>query len=402
MDLLDVAIFGLICFFAYSGWRRGITWVGLSLLGLVVGVIIATWAAPRLARFVSHDPSATSIRSALTVGIFIGIILLIEGAGTAVGFRFRLASLRSRFAYSDSVLGSFAAMLGVLAVSWYMGITFVQSRWTYLDHQIEGSFIVTSLARIAPSPPGFIAQAESAIGGVDGPIPLAGLLPPDLPVVDIPPSADTPGIQAATSRTAKVISTIPDTQSCAGEEAGSGFAIQDDYLVTNAHVVAAGTQFTVITPDGKTHTNVTVVLFDPTVDVAVLHVPHLGMTPLQLLAGDPAPRTTGAVIGYPGGGRETVEPAAVRGTEQASGYTIYNDGQTVTRDIVVVAGKIIPGNSGGPLVNGDGYVIGLVFAESTRDPGQEGYALSVPQIAPDLQNSVTRTAAVSTGGCASG
>ncbi|HWW10020.1 MAG TPA: trypsin-like peptidase domain-containing protein, partial [Candidatus Acidoferrales bacterium] len=109
--------------------------------------------------------------------------------------------------------------------------------------------------------------------------------------------------------------------------------------------------------------------------------------------------TTGAVIGYPGGGNESAVPAAVRGTEMAQGYNIYGD-TLVTRDIEVLAAHVIPGNSGGPLVDTNGGAIGLVFAASTTDPS-EGYALTIPQIAPDLQNGVTRTKAASTGACTS-
>lgn len=400
MDLLDVVIFAAVCFFAYSGWKRGITWVGLSLIGLILGVFLGAFMAPRLARFFTQ--SAT-LRPTLTTGLFFAIILIVQGIGTAVGFRFRLKTLRTSFAESDSLLGSVAAVLGVFIVSWYLGITFAHSRWTYLDNQINGSFTVRFLAAFAPQPPAYLAQIEHAIGGSDAPDPFAGLEQITLPTEAIPPgsSIDTPGIHFSTDNTAKVISQIPSSQSCTGAEAGSGFAISTDYLVTNAHVVAAGTQFTVITPDGNSHTDVTVVLFDADTDVAILHVPDLGMKPLTILADDPKSGVTGAVIGYPGGGDEKAVPMAVRGTEHAQGFNIYAD-QYVTRDIVVVAGQIIPGNSGGPLVDNNGDVIGLVFAESTASPGQEGYALSIPQIAPDLQSGVTKTAAVSTEGCTQG
>jgi len=103
------------------------------------------------------------------------------------------------------------------------------------------------------------------------------------------------------------------------------------------------------------------------------------------------------VIGYPGGGNESAVPAAVRGTEMAQGYNIYGD-TLVTRDIEVLAAKVIPGDSGGPLVDVNGKVIGLVFAASTTDPS-EGYALTIPQITPDLQSGVSRTQATSTGAC---
>jgi S1-C subfamily serine protease len=66
----------------------------------------------------------------------------------------------------------------------------------------------------------------------------------------------------------------------------------------------------------------------------------------------------------------------------------------------VLAATVIPGNSGGPIVNDAGAVIGLVFAASTT-ANNTGYALTVSEIAPDVSAGVTRTAAVSTANCTS-
>lgn len=107
------------------------------------------------------------------------------------------------------------------------------------------------------------------------------------------------------------------------------------------------------------------------------------------------------MIGYPGGNGEQVVAAAVSGTEMARGYNIYGD-TLVTRDIEVLSARVIPGNSGGPMVNDQGQVIGLVFAASTTQP-DVGYALTmtIPQLRSDLQAAAGRTSAVSTQGCAS-
>jgi S1-C subfamily serine protease len=139
------------------------------------------------------------------------------------------------------------------------------------------------------------------------------------------------------------------------------------------------------------------VLFDPHIDVAILHVPGLGQASLPMASTDPARSVTGAVIGYPGGQSEKAVPAAVRGTETARGYDIYNAG-VVDRDIEVLAAHIIPGNSGGPMVDTAGTVQGLVFAASTTDPN-EGYALTMTQIAPDIQTGRGATNQVSTEQC---
>jgi S1-C subfamily serine protease len=143
----------------------------------------------------------------------------------------------------------------------------------------------------------------------------------------------------------------------------------------------------------------TVVVFDPNTDLAVLYNPAIRLTPLTLVDKDPLRGTHGAVIGYPGGDSEKVVAAAVSGTERASGYNIYGD-TVVTRDIEVLAAQVIPGNSGGPIVNNAGQIIGVVFAASTQQ-ANVGYALTIPQVFPDLQSARTKTSPVSTQNCAS-
>jgi len=402
VDLLDVVIILLVIGALASGWRRGITWVGLSLLGLLVGVVVGALVAPPLARAVAgHDLQHQAFIGA---GIFLTAVALVEGVGTAVGYQVRVVALRTRFAHVDSGLGSALAGVGVLLAAWYLGLTFAQSPFPRLDLQIRDSAILRRLDAIAPRPPAFLAALEHLLKGSSFPNPFAGLAPITLSPVEVPPSADTPGIKAAVNSVAKVLST---SASCGGIEAGSSWPVSKrDYLVTNAHVVAGGQDIVVETPDGS-RKRATVVLFDSDVDIAVLYVPGLDLTPLTTAASDPGRGVQGAVIGYPGGRDEAVAAGAVRGTEQAQGRDIYGTG-LVTRTIEVLQGTpppgentfVIPGDSGGPMVDRNGVVIGLVFAASTVDPN-EGYALSISQISDDIAKGEARTTPVSTGDCSS-
>ncbi|MGH7722686.1 MAG: MarP family serine protease [Candidatus Dormibacteria bacterium] len=391
MDLLDAIIVLLVVAALVSGYRRGISWVGPSLVGLVAGIVVGAAAAPPLAALVSKQ---ANVQPLVTSGVFLAIVLIIQGIGTTVGFRARVRSLRTRFAGLDSALGSLLAGAGVLAGSWYLGLTFSQSPWTALDTQISGSAIEKALDGVAPRPPGFLATLENALRNSSFPNPFSVIAPLAPPPAAIPALVDTQGIRAATAVTSKVIAF-----GCGGAEAGSAWPIGNDDVVTNAHVVAGSQHVELDTTDGATHPAV-VVLFDANVDVAVLHVPGLGEAALPAATADPAQGVVGAAIGYPGGQSERVVAAKVRGTENARGYNIYSSG-VVNRDIAVLAARIIPGNSGGPLVDTAGVVQGLVFAASTTDP-TEGYALTLPQIAPDLAAGRAHTEAVSTQQCISG
>jgi Trypsin-like peptidase domain/Colicin V production protein len=389
MDLLDAVIILLVLGALASGWRRGLTWVGLSLLGLLVGLVLGALIAPPLARrFADHQPEAQSL---IGTGVFLAVVAIVQGLGTAAGYWLRVATVRTGFARVDSWLGSVLAAVGVLAGAWYLGLVFVDSPWVPLDRQIRDSTILRTLDGIAPRPPAFLASIEQLLRGKSFPNPFATLAPEILPPVSIPQAVDTPGIHDAASVTSKVYS-----YGC-GLEAGSSFPIGNDHMITNAHVVAGASRVEVERPGDSKKITATVVLFNPEIDVAVLYAPGIGLHALNLVDQDPARGTNGAVIGYPGGNGEQVVPAAVRGTETAQGRDIYGTG-LVQRRIEVLAAHVIPGNSGGPVVDTSGNAIGLVFAASTVDP-TEGYALTIGQISQEVTQGRTSTAAVSTESC---
>jgi S1-C subfamily serine protease len=396
VDLLDGVIILLALAALASGWRRGLTWVSLSLLGLAAGIVVGALIAPPLARSLARSRPET--QALIGIGIFLTAVALIQGVGTALGYQVRVAALRTRLAALDSYLGAGLAVLGTLAGAWYLGISFKDSPSQALNRQINDSAILRALDRAAPQPPAFLASIQKLFSGSSFPNPFANLAPEFLSPVPVPVPSDlqTSGILQATQVVSKVVS-----KSDCATEAGSAWPVAPDYLVTNAHVVAGGRTVTVQTPaaSGGRDAAATVVLFDPEVDVAILHVPGSGLTPLHLAVEDPARGAAGAVIGYPGGGPEKTVPAAVRGTENAQGHDIYGQG-LVTRRIEVLQASVIPGNSGGPVVDREGTVIGLVFAASTLDNG-EGYALTPSQISADITRGVSSVRQVSTQDCTS-
>lgn len=390
MNLLDFSIIAFILLFAYSGYRRGLSWVLPSFIGLLFGLLVGALVAPPVARALTHN---RMVQPLIAIGFFLAIALIVEGIGTAIGFQVRLRAIRSRYAQLDSVMGAGLGAFGVAIGAWYLGLVFSQSPWTGLDDQINHSAIVRGLTSIAPTPPGFLASIQNVLRATDFPNPFASIVAPPAPV-PIPSLIDSPGTRAAVASTAKIIA-----YGCGGgAEAGSAWPAAPNYLVTNAHVVAGSNSVEVDTPTGAVDHG-TVVAFDPNIDVAVLYVPNLGLQPLNRATGDPQRGQTGAAIGYPGGGDEKVVPAGVSGTETVNGYNIYGD-TLVQRDIAVLAANIIPGNSGGPLVDSNGTVLGLVFAASTTNP-DEGYALTMTTIAKDVNSGLGQTNPVSTQNCTS-
>jgi S1-C subfamily serine protease len=74
----------------------------------------------------------------------------------------------------------------------------------------------------------------------------------------------------------------------------------------------------------------------------------------------------------------------VDGSVAAEGRDIYNR-NLITRQVFVMQASVHPGNSGGPLVDLQGRVLGLVFATSASNPDQ-AYALTDDEIRPDIRD----------------
>ena len=180
---------------------------------------------------------------------------------------------------------------------------------------------------------------------------------------------------------------------CGERLQGSGFSPAPDTIVTNAHVVAGTTRTEVLRPDGRT-LPATVTAFDSVRDLAVLSVPGLAQPPLGL--GAAVVGETGAVFGHPLG-RVPVEvsPARIVRRVTADVGDIY-DRPSSPRQILVLNSWIDPGDSGAPVVNSAGQVVGVAFAVSNLRPGT-AFAVAAEELAPVLAQ--PRGGAVSTGPC---
>jgi S1-C subfamily serine protease len=357
-----------------NGYRRGFWLSATQYLGLLAGVLLGAVAAQPVLDYIRvTSPVARPLGAVL--------VLIIGGSlgssiGYATGEPIRRRILRTGIhSTTDSVAGAVLSALVVLAMMWFLGLSFSRGPSQQVAQLIQRSVVVHQLDSIAPRPPAFLARVEGILAGVSFPPVFAGLEPTIAPL-PIPASVNTPEVAGAARSVVKVSSL-----GCGGLVTGSGFAIGGGIVVTNAHVVSGTHSHRVLTPAGD-ELAATVVYFDPARDVALLNVPDL---PVAGLSFGPASRgTEGAVIGYPGGGRETVEPAVVDGAVEAKGRDIYST-NPVTRQVYVIQGKVRPGNSGGPLVDLQGNVLGIVFATSASDPNQ-GYVLTDDEFAPDVRD----------------
>jgi S1-C subfamily serine protease len=174
---------------------------------------------------------------------------------------------------------------------------------------------------------------------------------------------------------------------------GSGFSPAPDTIVTNAHVVAGTSTTRVLRPDGRT-LPASVQVFDPSRDLAVLHVPGLGQPSLGL--GSAVPGELDAVYGHPQGQAQVeVSPARVLRRITADLGDIY-DRPTTPRQILVLNSYLEPGDSGAPLVNSAGKVVGVAFGVANLRRST-AFAVASEELAPVLAQ--PRRGPVSTGPC---
>jgi S1-C subfamily serine protease len=172
-------------------------------------------------------------------------------------------------------------------------------------------------------------------------------------------SVDQKQIREAGSSVVRVVGTA-----CGVGVMGSGWVVAPDTVVTNAHVVAGQSDTRVETPDGEIATAVPIA-YDPRNDLAVLAA-DIDSKPLAMLKSTEAD-SPAAVIGYPNDGPLTLSPARAGTTGKIFGEDAYGSGP-VARLMLTLRGKVRRGNSGGPLVDPQGRVLGTVFAATTEGP----------------------------------
>lgn len=387
---LDIAVVAIAALAALAGWRHGAVASSISILGVLGGAVLGVAIVPPLVGGIDD------FRLRVFVGVAVIATLVVTGqaAGMWLG-RYLSAALSGPVARpADQTAGAVLQIFVVLSLAWLVAVP-LASVQSPAASAVRGSWLLAGVDRAAPdwarTLPARMALAldESGLPEVLGPFdrtPVAGVDPPDPAVIALP------GVQTAAASTVEVRGSAPRCQR--GLE-GSGFVIAPSRVMTNAHVVA-GTDEVLVLVDGES-LPARVTYYDPDTDVAVLAVPGLRAPVLErtstpLVGGDDA-----VLLGHPGGGPLTITPARVRDTVNLSGPNIYRSG-TVQRDVYTLRAQVLSGNSGGPLVDAGGRLVGMVFGAATDSP-ETGFALTMDQLEPVLRSAAGLDGAVGTGAC---
>lgn len=390
MNFLDVVLLVLVAASAVHGLRLGAAIQVFSFGGFWLGLLLGALIAPPVVGLIG----SAMWRAFVSILIVFGVAALLGVAGRRVGMQSWRLIRRARLAVADAGLGAAVAIAATLLASWLVASILVNAPTQFLSSQIEGSTIIHALDGVLPPAPSVFSRIQGLINTEGFPQVFAQLAPTPAGPVSMP---STPELQAAVAAaggsTVKV-----EGIGCGDIQEGSGFVVARDTVVTNAHVVAGVRQPFVSDVSGR-H-SATPILFDPSYDLSVLHVPGLQDPSLKLAGSDVGRGTQTAVLGYPEGGPFQAVPAGILQLFDAQGRDIYGQGLTI-RSVYELQATVRPGNSGGPLVEPSGTVVGVVFSRSASNPSI-GYALASPGVVSRVDQAEASPASTGTGQCTNG
>jgi S1-C subfamily serine protease len=392
VSIVDLILIALALLFAFSGFRQGLIVSAASFLGFFGGAVLGAQLS---------GPVADRVDGSSVTRVFVALVVVLAGAllgqvlAGAVGRAIRRKVTWEPVTMVDSVAGAVLSAAAVLLVAWMVATPLASSPFPPVASQVRQSALVQAVDRAVPdSVRSVYDNLREAIDRRGLPDVLDPLTPTQARQVAAPDEAlkSSPMVDQVKGSVVQIRGVAP---SCSRQIDGSGFVIARQRVMTNAHVLA-GVSNPVVTAEGQEY-DATPVYIDEGTDIAVLAVPGLPQVPLTWAA---APVDTGAdaiIMGYPGGGGLYVGAARVRDRGRISGPN-FRDTGTVVRDVYALNGSVRAGNSGGPLFDSGGHVLGVVFASAIDDPNT-GYALSEAEVSPALRDGIPATTPVSTGAC---
>ena len=387
---LDLAVLAVAFVAAISGWRSGALGSLLSFVGVVLGAVAGVLLAPHV---VSH---ITGPRTKLFVTLFLILALVVIGeiAGVVLGRAVRGAIRNRMLRFFDSVIGVGLQLVAVLVAAWLLAYPLTSSDQPNLAAAVRGSKVLEQVNEVAPDWLRSVPNRVSALWDTSG---LPDVLQPfgrtPIVAVDAPDAALAGDAVVAFTRPS-VVKIRGIAPGCQKVLEGSGFVIAPNRVMSNAHVVA-GSDSVTVEVDGETY-GAGVVSYDPNADISILDVPDLPSQPLAF-AEAPAPTGTDAVVmGYPGGGDFVATPARVREIIELNGPDIYRT-TTVTREVYTIRGTVRQGNSGGPMIDRSGKVLGVVFGAAVDD-ADTGFVLTGNEVSRQLAK-IGNTQLVATCAC---
>ena len=386
--LINLIIILIVLISVFRGWTIGLVRQLFSAIGFFGGLFLGAYLEHWVVNFGHSNLSRTIYALLCTLGLAFILLTIGELVGNYLKKRIAFKELN----ILDNILGSLVSIAAIIISIWLAAAVLSSVNIPSLNSFINSSSIIRTLDKDFPNAPVLIEKLGSIIDPNGFPKVFVGEEPAVSRNVNLPSlSAFSLAINRDQNSVVKV-----EGLGCGGMVEGSGFVVSKNLVATNAHVIAGIHQVYVYATNGS-HL-ATPIYFNPNLDFAILKVNNLNQTPLNIETNTLNNGTDGIVIGYPGGGPLTIKPAVILDEINAVGLNIYGQG-SVTRSVYELKADVIPGNSGGPLIEKNGDVSGVVFAQSTTY-NEVGYALTANQISTPIHQALLNQTPVSTRGCA--
>lgn len=391
--VIDVLLALAVVAACISGWRQGALSAVLSAIGVVAGLVIGLALAP----FVLDLSESQTVRIVLLIALVVLFVGLGNLVGVTVGGNLR-GRVRSRGRrVLDSALGATFQSVAVAAVLWFISIPLAASVPGEIGDGIRSSRVFGTINAAAPEEASKLPARFAALLDESGLPPLVSPFSPGGAQVAAPDGSVVEP-EVVEKLRPSVVHVMGDAETCRRRLMGTGFVIEDGYVLTNAHVVAGTERVALDTVVGVKPAQV--VLFDPDTDIAVLRAEQLGLPELRWADEELAVSDSAVVMGYPKSGPFEAAPVRIRGKLEIAGPDIYTTGR-VEREAYTIRGNIRQGNSGGPLLTPGGEVAGMIFGASL-DTSETGYALTAHQVQQRVGDVRSLTRPADTQACVSG
>ncbi len=214
----------------------------------------------------------------------------------------------------------------------------------------------------------------------------------------LPALADPADIAAASRGVVRVVIVQTEGRNSTMIGHGSGFAVTPEYVVTNAHVVEALRQDDtliagIVPPQGRGGYEARVVAYSPRNDLALLKIQGGGrLAPLSLYAGQVSDGADVSAVGYPGNvdlaqGLSLSDLVSPQAAVKTRGY-VSAGRSSKEFDTILHTAPIGAGNSGGPLLDACGRVVGVNSFGTVSDNSTDSafyFAISMRELSRFLQ-----------------
>lgn len=366
MSAFDGLLAVTILLLSLTGWRRGTLGTALPIIGCVAGL----WVGG----LVLGDPAGWSSLLSL-----VWLICFVLGGSLVARRLQRLIESRRgpqplrRFERAGGAL--LGALLGAFVTA-ILGFSLLQQPHEMpLRRAAENSLFLREASENGPT--GALARGFSGLAGLQVAI-FPNVAAPDPQILKKGP------VRASIDGHVALVA----GESCGVSTYGTGVMVGPETLVTAAHVVAGvDPEGILVLPEGQSRATLgRVVYFNPATEVAIVRVPGVSSSPLGI-AGKTRRGEPVAIAGYGGEHGLMRKPGRLGDSQGLRSRDVF--GRIVTRDVEWVRGDAIPGDSGGPIFDDRGRLVGIT-SSLARHFSNGLYIVPGPVIASALSELGTR------------